>query len=119
MYEVSTGSFSPFWIINGPIRKELNINGGLGALSPGDMANATMGRAMGLIIKNIWWREKRCRRHGYLGSPGKYSMVMGRMRRKAHGLHFIWNKVLIKRIMLLQCVSPNDLSQVSAYRRKR
>jgi hypothetical protein len=73
--EVSTGSWVPFWIINGPIRHHLHINSGQGALSPGDMANAVIGRAMGLIIKNIGGARKGIEDMGTYGNPGKYSMV--------------------------------------------
>lgn len=52
-FEVSTGSWAPFFAINGPIRKDININCSSGALSPGDIANAAIGRAVGLIVKNI------------------------------------------------------------------
>jgi hypothetical protein len=75
-YEVSTGSFMPFWIINGPIRKQLNICGGQAAFNPGDIANATIGRAMGLIIKNIGGVRKGIEDMGTLGNPGKNSMVI-------------------------------------------
>ncbi len=75
-YEVSTGSFIPFWIINGPIRKDLHVSNGQGALSPGDIANATIGRAMGLIIKNIGGARKGVEDMGTLGNPGKYTMVI-------------------------------------------
>jgi len=75
-WEVSTGSWSPFWIINGPIRNDLNINGGSGALSPGDIANAAIGRAMGLIVKNIGGARKGVEDMGVLGNPGKYTMVI-------------------------------------------
>jgi hypothetical protein len=73
---VSTGSWSPFWIINGPIRKDLRINSGTGALSPGDIANATIGRAMQLIIQNIGGARKGIEDMGVLGNPGKYSLVI-------------------------------------------
>jgi hypothetical protein len=75
-YGVSTGSFIPCWIVNGPIRNDLNINSGSGVLSPGDMANATIGRAMGLIIKNIGGIRKGIEDMGTTGHPGKYSMVI-------------------------------------------
>jgi hypothetical protein len=75
--EVSTGSWVPFWIINGPIRQDLHINSGQGALSPGDIANATIGRAMGLIIKNIGGARKGIEDMGIYGNPGKYTMVTG------------------------------------------
>ena len=73
---VSTGSWSPFWVINGPIRKDLHVNSSSGALSPGDIANATIGRALGLIIKNIGGARKGIEDMGTLGNPGKYSMVI-------------------------------------------
>jgi len=76
IYGVSTGSWAPFWIVNGPIRKQLHLNSGSGALSPGDIANATIGRAMGLIIKNIGGARKGIEDMGTLGNPGKYSMVV-------------------------------------------
>jgi hypothetical protein len=76
-WEVSTGSWAPFWVVNGPIRHDLRINSGSGALSPGDMANAAIGRAMGLIVKNIGGARKGVEDMGTFGNPGKYSMVMG------------------------------------------
>ncbi len=74
-WEVSTGSWAPFWVINGPIRFDLHVNSGSGALSPGDMANAAIGRAMGLIVKNIGGARKGVEDMGTFGNPGKYSMV--------------------------------------------
>ncbi|MFC1949922.1 hypothetical protein ACFLW0_07115 [Chloroflexota bacterium] len=73
---VSTHTFTPFWIINGPICKDLHINGSYGALSPGDIANATIGRTMGLITKNIRGVRKGVEDMGVLGNPGRYSMVV-------------------------------------------
>ncbi len=43
--ELSTGSWVPFWIIIGSIRHGLPVNYGQGTLSPGDIANAVIGRA--------------------------------------------------------------------------
>jgi hypothetical protein len=76
-YNVSTGSWAPFWIINGPVRNDIRVNSGSGALSPGDIANAVIGRAMGLIIKNIGGARKAIEDMGVLGNPGKYSSVTG------------------------------------------
>jgi len=72
----STGSWAPFWIINGPVRNDLHINSGSGALSPGDIANAVIGRAMGFIIKNIGGVRKGVEDMGVMGNPMKYSMVI-------------------------------------------
>jgi hypothetical protein len=73
---VSTGSWSPFWVINGPIRHDLQINSGQGALSPGNIANAAIGRAMALIIKNLGGIRKGIEDMGTIGNAGKYSMVL-------------------------------------------
>jgi hypothetical protein len=77
VFEVSTGSWSPFYIVNGPIRQQLRINGSTGALSPGDIANASIGRAMALIVKNLGGARKGIEDMGVLGNPAKYSMVLG------------------------------------------
>ena len=74
-YNVSTGSWAPCWMINGPIRKEIHVNSGSGAMSPGDIANAAIGRAMGLVIKNIGGARKGIEDMGVMGNPGKYSLV--------------------------------------------
>ncbi len=76
-FEVSTGSWAPFYIINGLIRNDIRVNCSSGALSPGDIANATIGRAMGLIVKNIGGARKAVEDMGVLGNPGKYSLVVG------------------------------------------
>jgi hypothetical protein len=76
-FEVSTASWAPFWIVNGPIRNDININCSSGALSPGNIANAAIGRAMSLIIKNIGGARKAVEDMGTLGNPGKYTMVIG------------------------------------------
>ena len=75
-WEVSTGSWAPFWVVNGPIRRDLHINSGSGALSPGDIANSTIGRAIALIVKNVGGARKGVEDMGTFGNPGKYSMVL-------------------------------------------
>ncbi len=75
MMAASTGSFAPFWLVNGPIAKDVNIRSTYGATSPGDIANASFGRAMGLITKNIRGIRKQIEDMGVLGNPGKYSWV--------------------------------------------
>lgn len=73
----SQGSWVPFWIINGPIRNDIRVNSGVGALSPGDIANAAIGRALELLIKNIGGIRKGIEDAGSFGNPGKYTMVIG------------------------------------------
>ncbi|MEJ2244778.1 MAG: hypothetical protein P8Y80_01640 [Acidobacteriota bacterium] len=76
-FGVSTGSWAPFFVVNGPIRNDIHINCGSGALSPGDISNAAIGRAIGFNIKNIGGARKGIEDMGVLGNPGKYTLVLG------------------------------------------
>ena len=72
----STLSPAPFWIINGPIRNDLHVNFSSGILNPGDIANAAIGRAMGLIVKNIGGIRKGIEDMAVIGNPIKYTTVL-------------------------------------------
>ena len=52
-YTCSVASWAPMMIVNGRVRKDLNINSSTGPLSPYRKANAAIAHAMGLIIMNI------------------------------------------------------------------
>ncbi len=64
----STNSFAYAVVINGPIRDEINMNYGIGALGPFNHANATIGRAWTLISKNL--ANGGIAGETYLGSQG-------------------------------------------------
>ena len=49
----STTSFATISIVNGPIRHEIGMNSGIGAMGPYNHANATIGRAYGLLSQNL------------------------------------------------------------------
>ena len=49
----STSSMAAMAVVNGPIRNEIGMNSGLGALGPYNHANATIGRAYGLLSQNL------------------------------------------------------------------
>ncbi|MBN1188296.1 MAG: hypothetical protein JXA46_00950 [Dehalococcoidales bacterium] len=73
----SGASPGAFWAINGPIRNDINVNSSYGVLSPGNIANSAIGRAMGLIIKNIGGVRKGVEEMGCTGNPAKYTLVVG------------------------------------------
>jgi hypothetical protein len=77
VFQTSTGSWAPFFIINGRVRNDINVNCGSGVFSPGNMANAAIGRAVGLMVKNIAGVRKGIEDMGDLGNPAKYSLVLG------------------------------------------
>ncbi len=74
---VTTSCTSPMLIINGPIRKRLDINDGWGLLGPGWRANATIGRAISLIMLNIAGRIPGQVSKAVIGFPGRYGMCIG------------------------------------------
>lgn len=49
----STSSMGNMVVVNGPIRREIEMNSGIGALGPYNHANATIGRAYGLLSQNL------------------------------------------------------------------
>ncbi len=49
----STTSFASMMVVNGPVRNEIGMNSGLGALSPVNYANSVIGRAWTLMSINF------------------------------------------------------------------
>ena len=70
---VSTMSAAVLTVVNGPIRGELGLNSGVGAFGPGNRANATIGRAIRLVISNVTGAVPGELDKGTLGHGGKYS----------------------------------------------
>jgi hypothetical protein len=49
----TTSSTAGMAVVNGPIRHEIGMNAGTGAMAPVNHANATIGRAWGLLSQNL------------------------------------------------------------------
>ena len=109
-FEVSTGSWAPMFIINGPIRNDVHINCSSGALSPGNMANSAIGRAVGLIVKNIGGARKAVEDMGTIGNPGKYSMVLGEFEEESPWESLAVERGFKKEDNALTLFFPNNLS---------
>lgn len=60
-------------IINGPVSGEIAVNSGVGCLGPGNITNATIGRALRLCMINIAGAVPGIGDHATMGSPAKYS----------------------------------------------
>src|SRR5438105_314579 len=63
----------PVVIVNGPIAREIGMNSGVNALGQGNRANATIGRALQLIIRNVGGGRPGEIDRATLGNPGKYT----------------------------------------------
>ena len=60
-------------IVNGPIAKAIGMNSGANALGQGNRANATIGRALQLVIRNVGGGKPGGVDRAALGNPGKYT----------------------------------------------
>ena len=71
-YQDSTTSIAQMVVINGPIRKEIEMNSGLGALGPNSDANSVIGRSMTLIHKIIQGYDEGVTGFASLSNPLRY-----------------------------------------------
>src|SRR5215470_12562383 len=63
----------PVIIVNGPIAAQIGMNSGLNCLGQGNRANATIGRALQLVVRNVGGGLPGGIDRATMGSPGKYS----------------------------------------------
>jgi hypothetical protein len=63
----------PVVIVNGPIARSIGMNSGVNALGQGNRANATIGRALQLVIRNVGGGRPNEVDRATLGQPGKYT----------------------------------------------
>jgi hypothetical protein len=73
----STAGAGVLIIVNGPIRRQLDINCGDNLFGPGWRANLTLGRAVRLVMRNVCGSRPGTLDRGTLGHPGKLSYVIG------------------------------------------
>jgi hypothetical protein len=64
---------SPVVIVNGPVRAAIGMNWGVNALGQGNRANATIGRALQLVIRNVGGGLPGGVDRATMGNPGKYT----------------------------------------------
>ncbi len=72
----STGGAGVLMVVNGPITGTLNINAGDNLFGPGWRANATIGRAVRLIMRNVCGSRPGTLDRSTLGHPGRLSYVI-------------------------------------------
>ncbi len=69
----TTWFVGPVLVVNGPVARAIGMNSGINALGQGNRANATIGRALQLIIRNVGGGRPGEVDRATLGTPGKYS----------------------------------------------
>ena len=74
--QATTHMAAPLVVVNGPIARAIGMNGGANAFGSGNRANATIGRAIRLLLLNVgggWPGDlDKCT----LGNPAKYSYAV-------------------------------------------
>jgi hypothetical protein len=74
--QTTTGNVAPMLIVNGPCRDDLHINYSSNVLGQGWRANATIGRAIRLILTNIGGATPGLYDKATLGQPAKYTFCI-------------------------------------------
>jgi len=74
--QATTHPCAPCVIVNGPIARELGINARYGAFGPGVRANATIGRAVRLILLNVGGATPGVLDRSTQGQPAKYAFCV-------------------------------------------
>ena len=100
----TTMGASPVLVVNGPIRKQIGMNMGIGALGQGNRANAAIGRALRLAIRNIGGAKPGGTERSTLGNPMKFTMCFAEWEERSH-----WTPLHVERGF-----APTD-SVVTAY----
>jgi hypothetical protein len=69
----TTNFIGPVVMVNGPIARAIGMNAGINALGQGNRANATIGRALQLVVRNVGGGRPGEIDRATLGNPGKYT----------------------------------------------
>jgi hypothetical protein len=83
---------TPVMIVNGPVSRQIGMNSGVNALGQGNRANATIGRALQLIIRNVGGGIPGGIDRATMGNPGKYSFCFSE-----DESHDDWNSLAMDR----------------------
>ena len=74
--QATTHVAAPLVVVNGPIRLAVGMNAGCGLFGPGNRANATIGRAIRLVLLNVGGAIPGDVDKSTLAHPGKYSFCI-------------------------------------------
>ncbi|MBX9942505.1 MAG: hypothetical protein K2Y40_00355 [Reyranella sp.] len=70
----TTGTACVALCVHGAVARALDINAGTNCLGPGNRANASIGRALQLVIRNIGGARPEVGDMATMGQPGKYTL---------------------------------------------
>ncbi|TVT22564.1 hypothetical protein LWP59_32695 [Amycolatopsis acidiphila] len=99
----STSGPAPLIVVNGPVRAELGFNSAGGAFGPGFRPNATVARAIGLIVRNAFGIRPHVLEQATQGLPGRWSICLAENEEESP-----WEPLSV------ECGLGEDVSAVSA-----
>lgn len=94
----TTMGASPVLVVNGPIRDRIGMNSRLSSLGQGNRANATIGRAVRLALRNIGGAKPGGTERSTLGNPMKFTMCFAEAEERS-----VWEPLHVERGF-----APND-----------
>ncbi len=111
--QATTHPCSPLVIVNGPVAEELGINARYGAFGPGVRANATIGRAVRLILHNVGGGVPGVLDRATQGQPSKYSFCVAENEAESP-----WEPLGVERgfepgtstVTVVGCESPHNIN---------
>jgi hypothetical protein len=74
--QATTHMAAPLLVVNGPVARAIGMNPGANAFGAGNRANATIGRAIRLVLLNVGGAWPGDLDKATLGHPGKYSYAV-------------------------------------------
>jgi hypothetical protein len=83
---------TPVIIVNGPIRDRIGMNYRMNVLGQGNRANATIGRAVQLIVRNVGGGRPGEVDRAALGQPGKYTFCFAEFEERSN-----WDPLHVER----------------------
>ena len=72
----STGGSAPLLVVSGAYADDIGMNADVNLFGPGNRANATIGRAVRLILRNVFQMLPGISDKSTQGNPGKYSFCI-------------------------------------------
>lgn len=75
---------TPVLIVNGPVRDRIGMNYRVNALGQGNRANATIGRAVQLVVRNVGGGKPGGVDRSAIGHPGKYSFCFAEFEERSN-----------------------------------
>ena len=72
----STGGSAPLLVVSGPYAEAIGMNADVNLFGPGNRANASIGRAVRLILRNVFQMLPGISDKSTQGNPGKYSFCI-------------------------------------------